>query len=200
MFHHSFKSCVTISNFVSPSQTLCWHLKGCISMSKYILPCHRICHPIPYQPSPCVTIRDQANCGSCYAFASMASLESQVRILTNNTVQPVFSPQVRVFSSHLGWEYSLLTSGESILFSPRVRVFSSPLGWESYWACGWEEDWGQLIRFQVPFQRAVGLNCYVRPVQITTYTFRFIIFTRHSVFYTSFLTFLLFVSNCIRSK
>ncbi|KAF0306549.1 Dipeptidyl peptidase 1 [Amphibalanus amphitrite] len=36
---------------------------------------------------------DQANCGSCYAFASMAALESQVRILTNNTQQPVFSPQ-----------------------------------------------------------------------------------------------------------
>ena len=33
------------------------------------------------------------SCGSCYSFASMAMLESRVRILTNNTLQPVFSPQ-----------------------------------------------------------------------------------------------------------
>ncbi|XP_037068459.1 LOW QUALITY PROTEIN: dipeptidyl peptidase 1-like [Pollicipes pollicipes] len=38
-------------------------------------------------------IRNQGTCGSCYAFASMAALESRVRILTNNTMQPVFSPQ-----------------------------------------------------------------------------------------------------------
>lgn len=38
-------------------------------------------------------IRNQRNCGSCYAFASMAGLESRIRILTNNTQQPVYSPQ-----------------------------------------------------------------------------------------------------------
>nr|KAG5711311.1 hypothetical protein BaRGS_006008 [Batillaria attramentaria] len=36
---------------------------------------------------------DQASCGSCYAFASMAMNEARVRIMTNNTKQPVFSPQ-----------------------------------------------------------------------------------------------------------
>ena len=38
-------------------------------------------------------IRDQAQCGSCYAFASMAMMESRLRILTNNTLQVVLSPQ-----------------------------------------------------------------------------------------------------------
>ena len=32
-------------------------------------------------------------CGSCYSFASMAMLEARIRILSNNTLQPVFSPQ-----------------------------------------------------------------------------------------------------------
>ncbi|XP_035206656.1 dipeptidyl peptidase 1-like isoform X3 [Stegodyphus dumicola] len=47
-------------------------------------------------------IRNQANCGSCYAFASMGMLESRLRIATNNKVQVVFSPQEIVSCS----EYS----------------------------------------------------------------------------------------------
>ena len=38
-------------------------------------------------------IRNQAQCGSCYAFASMAMMESRLRILTNNSLQVVLSPQ-----------------------------------------------------------------------------------------------------------
>ncbi|XP_037581859.1 dipeptidyl peptidase 1 [Dermacentor silvarum] len=38
-------------------------------------------------------VRNQGGCGSCYAFASMALLESRLRIATNNKVQRVFSPQ-----------------------------------------------------------------------------------------------------------
>ncbi|OXB58260.1 hypothetical protein ASZ78_008464 [Callipepla squamata] len=38
-------------------------------------------------------VRNQASCGSCYAFASMGMLEARIRILTNNTQKPVFSPQ-----------------------------------------------------------------------------------------------------------
>ena len=33
------------------------------------------------------------SCGSCYAFASVGMLESRWRIMTNNTIQHVFSPQ-----------------------------------------------------------------------------------------------------------
>ncbi|NWS00012.1 CATC peptidase, partial [Motacilla alba] len=38
-------------------------------------------------------VRNQGSCGSCYAFSSMAMLEARIRILTNNTQKPVFSPQ-----------------------------------------------------------------------------------------------------------
>ncbi|NXT94959.1 CATC peptidase, partial [Anhinga rufa] len=34
-----------------------------------------------------------ASCGSCYAFSSMGMLEARIRILTNNTQKPIFSPQ-----------------------------------------------------------------------------------------------------------
>uniref|UniRef100_A0A8C4PYT0 Dipeptidyl peptidase 1 n=1 Tax=Eptatretus burgeri TaxID=7764 RepID=A0A8C4PYT0_EPTBU len=45
-------------------------------------------------------VRDQGRCGSCYAFASTAMLESRIRIITNNTQQPILSPQQIVSCSH----------------------------------------------------------------------------------------------------
>ena len=38
-------------------------------------------------------IRNQGQCGSCYSFASMAMLESRLRIATGNKLQVVLSPQ-----------------------------------------------------------------------------------------------------------
>uniref|UniRef100_A0A8C2X3L9 Dipeptidyl peptidase 1 n=1 Tax=Cyclopterus lumpus TaxID=8103 RepID=A0A8C2X3L9_CYCLU len=47
-------------------------------------------------------VRNQASCGSCYSFATMGMLEARVRILTNNSKTPIFSPQQVVSCS----EYS----------------------------------------------------------------------------------------------
>lgn len=38
-------------------------------------------------------IRNQGSCGSCYAFGSMGMTEARLRILSNNTVQTVYSTQ-----------------------------------------------------------------------------------------------------------
>ncbi|XP_006013218.1 dipeptidyl peptidase 1 [Latimeria chalumnae] len=38
-------------------------------------------------------VRNQGHCGSCYSFATMGMLEARIRILTNNTQTPIFSPQ-----------------------------------------------------------------------------------------------------------
>ncbi|GLH14385.1 Cathepsin L-like proteinase [Gryllus bimaculatus] len=46
-------------------------------------------------------IRNQAICGSCYAFSSMGMLEARVRVQTNNTQTPIFSTQDIVSCSEL---------------------------------------------------------------------------------------------------
>jgi len=46
-------------------------------------------------------VRNQGICGSCYAFSSMGMLEARIKILTNNTVSPVFSTQEVVSCSKL---------------------------------------------------------------------------------------------------
>ncbi|XP_069977054.1 dipeptidyl peptidase 1-like [Penaeus vannamei] len=46
-------------------------------------------------------VRDQASCGSCYVFASMAQLEARLRMATRNQRQDVFSTQDAVSCSVL---------------------------------------------------------------------------------------------------
>lgn len=45
-------------------------------------------------------IRAQGYCGSCYVFATIAALESRIRIQTKNKFKPILSPQDIVSCSH----------------------------------------------------------------------------------------------------
>jgi len=53
-------------------------------------------------------------CGSCYAFASSGMNEARVRIFSNNTLRPIFSPQDIVdcspYSQGIDMHYFLLVS------------------------------------------------------------------------------------------
>ena len=56
-------------------------------------------------------VRDQADCGSCYAFGTLGMFEARVRILSNNTKTPVFSTQDIVSCS----EYSQGCEGVKLI-------------------------------------------------------------------------------------
>ena len=56
-------------------------------------------------------VRDQGDCGSCYAFGTLGMFEARVRILSNNTKTPVFSTQDIVSCS----EYSQGCEGGKLI-------------------------------------------------------------------------------------
>uniref|UniRef100_A0A8C4NCA9 Dipeptidyl peptidase 1 n=1 Tax=Eptatretus burgeri TaxID=7764 RepID=A0A8C4NCA9_EPTBU len=87
-------------------------------------------------------VRDQENCGSCYAFASMAMLESRLRIITNNTEQPILSPQQVVSCSH----YSQGCEG----------------GFPYLIAGKYAQDFGMLEEAYCPY-KGVDAPCQVQP-------------------------------------
>jgi len=41
----------------------------------------------------CVRVIFKGNCGSCYAFSSLAMNEARLRIASNNSIQLTFAPQ-----------------------------------------------------------------------------------------------------------
>ncbi|KAG8453056.1 hypothetical protein GDO86_004752 [Hymenochirus boettgeri] len=45
-------------------------------------------------------VRNQANCGSCYSFATMGMMESRIRVLSQLTQNPILSPQQVVSCSN----------------------------------------------------------------------------------------------------
>lgn len=78
-------------------------------------------------------IRDQGHCGSCYAFGSMAMLEARIRMMSNNSMQPVLSTQDIVSCS----EYSqacneMLMQAELIKNGPISVSFEVTEDFEAY--------------------------------------------------------------------
>jgi cathepsin C len=61
-------------------------------------------------------IRNQGSCGSCYAFGSMGMTEARLRLLSNNTVQTVYSTQDIVECSQYS-QVIVLAAKQSIMFS-----------------------------------------------------------------------------------
>jgi len=71
-------------------------------------------------------VRDQASCGSCYAFGTLAMLESRIRIKSKNQDKTVLSPQEIVSCSNYsqgcdgGFEYLVSKYGEDFGIVPET--------------------------------------------------------------------------------
>ena len=63
-------------------------------------------------------VRDQKDCGACYAFSATATMESRIRIMTNNENQVILSPQQIVscsnYSQGCGGGFPYLVSGNAL--------------------------------------------------------------------------------------
>ncbi|GFR00273.1 dipeptidyl peptidase 1 [Trichonephila clavata] len=67
-------------------------------------------------------VKNQGECGSCYAFSSLAMLESRLRIMTNNTLKVNLSPQDIVSCS----KYSQEERNRSLFMKTVTNVTTQP--------------------------------------------------------------------------
>ena len=68
------------------------------------------------------------SCGSCYAFSALAMVEARFRIVSNNTMQPSFSPQDIVDCSEYSQGYTHFHRFLSLCSMDRLIAYTIPLG------------------------------------------------------------------------
>ena len=73
-------------------------------------------------------VRDQATCGSCYAFATMAMFEARSRIKSNNTLKYVLSPQDIVSCSEYSQGCEGGTTAYTCILVSQVRAMDDLCG------------------------------------------------------------------------
>jgi C1A family cysteine protease len=74
-------------------------------------------------------VRDQGQCGSCYAFSAAGMMEARIRVRSNNTQQPILSTQDVVSCSLYRYANNNTTNnqGLSVSQSRMLTVLAVPL-------------------------------------------------------------------------
>ena len=119
------KICVGNTSFTIKNNILCCPFfprspKPAPARREHVLKARSVPESFDWRPSGFVSpVRNQASCGSCYAFSAMGMNEARWRMMTNNTQQPVFSPQDVVECSEYSQGNTVLQLWiHPVLFSP----------------------------------------------------------------------------------